>query len=93
MQTQTKQTSTPTAEITLPIEGMTCASCVGRVERALMDIPGVREVSVNLATERAHIRGTVDSDALVAAVAKAGYTARPVATGAGAGAGDDAAQE
>lgn len=56
-----------------------------------MDIPGVREVSVNLATERAHIRGSADSDALVAAVAKAGYTARPIDMGAAAG--DDAAQE
>ncbi|TDP63648.1 Au+-exporting ATPase [Bradymonas sediminis] len=90
-QSTSSDANTSTTQTTLPIEGMTCASCVGRVERALMDIPGVREVSVNLATERAHIRGSADSDALVAAVAKAGYTARPIDMGAAAG--DDAAQE
>ena len=37
------------------ITGMTCASCSGRVERALAGQPGVAQVSVNLATERAHI--------------------------------------
>ena len=42
--------------IILPIEGMTCASCVGRVERSLGKVEGVRSVSVNLATERADIR-------------------------------------
>ena len=40
----------------LAIEGMTCASCVGRVKKALARIPGVIEASVNLATERARIR-------------------------------------
>ncbi|MDF5809794.1 heavy metal-associated domain-containing protein [Pseudomonas aeruginosa] len=41
---------------------MTCASCVGRVERALKKVPGVREVSVNLASERAlDLLGAVDS--------------------------------
>ena len=39
--------------LTLPVEGMTCASCVGRVERALRAVPGVIEATVNLATERA----------------------------------------
>ena len=42
--------------ITLPIEGMTCASCVGRVERALNKTDGVLQASVNLATERAEVR-------------------------------------
>ncbi len=50
------------SSISLPIEGMTCASCVGRVEAALARIEGVDSVSVNLATERADIRqaGPVD---------------------------------
>ena len=39
----------------LGISGMTCASCVGRVERALRKVPGVQEASVNLATESARI--------------------------------------
>ena len=57
---------------------MTCASCVGRVERALKKVPGVREVSVNLASERAHLEllGAVDSQALLQAVEQAGYKAR-----------------
>ena len=40
----------------LPIEGMTCATCVTRVERALQAMPGVVEASVNLATEAASVR-------------------------------------
>ena len=61
----------------LPISGMTCASCAGRVERALGKVPGVQSVSVNLANERAHIEvlGQMDPDVLIAAVDKAGYTA------------------
>jgi len=64
-----------TAAISLPIEGMTCASCVGRVEAALAKVPGVDSVSVNLATERANIRfaGPVDRMALIQAVEKVGY--------------------
>ncbi|MBL8348292.1 MAG: heavy metal translocating P-type ATPase [Rubrivivax sp.] len=66
----------------LRIVGMTCASCVGRVEKALARVPGVLSASVNLATETAEItwagrgagRATVQA-ALVAAVAKAGYEA------------------
>ncbi|HLA16154.1 MAG TPA: heavy metal-associated domain-containing protein, partial [Candidatus Limnocylindrales bacterium] len=42
-------------ELVLPIEGMTCASCVNRIERFLKKTPGVEEASVNLATERATI--------------------------------------
>jgi Cu+-exporting ATPase len=61
----------------LPISGMTCASCAGRVERALGKVPGVQSVSVNLANERAHVevRGQMDPGVLIAAVDKAGYTA------------------
>ena len=61
----------------LPIGGMTCASCAGRVERALGKVPGVQSVSVNLANERAHVevQGQLDPAVLIAAVDKAGYTA------------------
>ena len=60
----------------LPIEGMTCASCVGRVERALQKMPGVVEASVNLATEAASVRSApgIGLADLRAAVEKAGYT-------------------
>ncbi|WPN98955.1 heavy metal translocating P-type ATPase [Pseudomonas sp. MUP55] len=66
----------PTA-FDLPIGGMTCASCAGRVERALGKVPGVQRVSVNLANERAHVEvvGQLDPGVLIAAVEKAGYTA------------------
>jgi Cu+-exporting ATPase len=66
-------------EFDLAIGGMTCASCVARVERNLSRVPGVRDVTVNLATEMAHLRapaGTAFS-ALVAAVDRAGYRATP----------------
>ena len=62
-----------TTTLTLPIEGMTCASCVGRVERALTAVPGVTEAAVNLATEKATIRGEADPAALIKAVEDAGY--------------------
>jgi copper ion binding protein len=66
----------------LRIEGMTCDSCVARVERALQAVPGVLSASVNLATEQAHverIKGAAGAAALMAAVAKAGYAAHVVA--------------
>tara|TARA_B100000446_G_scaffold74809_2_gene70680 strand:+ start:69517 stop:72048 length:2532 start_codon:yes stop_codon:yes gene_type:complete len=69
--------SVPASSIELAITGMTCASCVGRVERALSGVPGVQEATVNLATERANIRGHADLDTLLAAVANAGYEASP----------------
>ena len=63
------------AHLNLPILGMTCGSCVGRVEKALKAVPGVREVTVNIATERASVAAasTVPVPALAAAVQKAGY--------------------
>ena len=57
---------------------MSCASCVGRVERVLKAVPGVTEASVNLATGRARVTGVARLDALLAAVDKAGYPATPV---------------
>ena len=66
---------TKPATLSLPIEGMTCGSCVGQVERALSRVEGVGSVTVNLATERAdiHPTGEIDAAALVQAVEKAGY--------------------
>ncbi len=74
--------SVPSETIELAVEGMTCASCVGRVERALMAVPGVVEANVNLASERASVRGTADVQTLITAVADTGYTARPSGAGA-----------
>ncbi|MDO8278391.1 MAG: heavy metal translocating P-type ATPase, partial [Burkholderiaceae bacterium] len=62
--------------VDLQIEGMTCASCVARVERALKTVPGVTDASVNLATERAHVIGQADPAALIRAIEDAGYDAR-----------------
>jgi len=66
----------------LAIEGMTCASCVKRVEKALTAVPGVSLANVNLATERARVdydAGSADAQALVDAVARMGYAAHPIA--------------
>jgi Cu+-exporting ATPase len=62
-------------QLNLPIEGMTCASCVARVERALAGVPGVASASVNLATERAQLalEPAATLPALAAAVERAGY--------------------
>ncbi|WP_333994921.1 heavy metal translocating P-type ATPase [Burkholderia cepacia] len=85
--------STAPADLELDIDGMTCASCVGRVEKALAAVPGVARVAVNLATERAsvHGAGALDAAALIAAVTTAGYRASLAdASLAGATAGADA---
>lgn len=60
---------------TLSIEGMTCASCVGRVEKALKKVDGVASAAVNLATEKAVITSSqpIDRNTLVKAVERAGY--------------------
>jgi Cu+-exporting ATPase len=65
------------AAVTLRIEGMTCASCVGRVEKALKRVAGVDQVSVNLTTEEARIEGAADTASLISAVEDAGYEAAP----------------
>lgn len=62
----------------LRIEGMTCAACVARVEKALTAVPGVRTASVNLATEVARIDGAAPLAELIAAVEDTGYEASPV---------------
>jgi Cu+-exporting ATPase len=69
------------AEIQLPIEGMSCASCVNRIERFLRKTPGVAEASVNLATETATIRYLPELaglDELARAIEAAGYDVREV---------------
>ncbi|EMB7194636.1 heavy metal translocating P-type ATPase, partial [Pseudomonas aeruginosa] len=65
-------------QLDLAIGGMTCASCVGRVEKALLKVPGVLAATVNLASEAARVRvvsGAVAPAALIQAVAAAGYEA------------------
>ena len=71
--------SVPDDTITLDVTGMTCATCVGRVEKVLGRIPGTASVQVNLAAEQAIIhspRGLLDPKSLIDAVARAGYEAR-----------------
>ena len=64
----------PGRRMVLPVQGMTCASCVSHVEKALAQVPGVRKVAVNLATESAAVEGVdLDAAALTAAVSAAGY--------------------
>ncbi len=77
-------------DIQLQVEGMTCASCVSRVEKALLKVPGVDSASVNLATEKATVQSAtpVPLADLIGAVEKAGYVAREaVATPAAQAAG------
>ncbi|QOW46184.1 MULTISPECIES: heavy metal translocating P-type ATPase [Acinetobacter] len=73
-------TASPAIELT--IEGMTCASCVARVEKALKKVEGVQQANVNLATEQAWIQADahVSSDRLIQAVQKAGYDAKLVSS-------------
>jgi len=67
-----------TCTLTLPITGMSCASCVTRVEKAIARVPGVRSASINLATERAQVAldgpgAPATAQAVHAAVQRAGY--------------------
>ena len=69
----------PSAEATLSVGGMTCAACVGRVERALTETPGVASARVNLVTERATVRfdpAQVSVDALADTIERTGYDVR-----------------
>lgn len=80
------------ATATLAVSGMTCASCVARVERALRRAPGVIDAAVNLATERATVRYSPDETSpadLVRVVHDAGYEALEVREGEEAGAAKD----
>ncbi|MCS7173731.1 MAG: copper ion binding protein, partial [Armatimonadetes bacterium] len=69
--------------LVLPIEGMSCASCVANVEGALKELPGVRDVRVNLATEQATVDydpSAVDLQAMRRAVEEVGYGLRTATT-------------
>ncbi len=75
----TASTAAPSAEVQLPVEGMSCASCVNRIERFLRKTPGVAEANVNLATEVATVRylpEVAGLDELVRAIEAAGYEVR-----------------
>lgn len=63
------------SKIRLNISDMHCGSCVGKVEKALLAVPGVHSASVNLATEQAQVEGSAAAAALVAALQGAGYKA------------------
>ena len=88
MSTTSTATSTPPpvptprdvlTQVQIPVEGMTCAACQARVQRALSRVPGVEDASVNLLAHRASVRfdaTRVSPDALVAAIRKTGYEAR-----------------
>lgn len=70
----------PQERFRLAVSGMSCASCVGRVEKALRTVPGVATAAVNLAGESAEVTaplGSVDVAQLIAALRQAGYEARP----------------
>ncbi len=77
----------PVRSVELAIVGMTCASCVNRVEKALQRVPGVFNASVNLATERASVELAQDADQaaqlqhLITAVNAAGYSAQALDKG------------
>ena len=66
------------SSIQIPVEGMTCASCAGRIEKALRQVPGVQAASVNLATEQAQIEAdaAVTAAQLLEAIQRAGYGVR-----------------
>jgi Cu+-exporting ATPase len=73
---QTPPAAGATREITFPVTGMTCASCVRRIEKALGKVEGVKEASVNLATEKANVvydSSVASPEQMKAAVEKAGY--------------------
>ena len=77
----TNPVAQPAMTMTLAVGGMTCASCSGRVEKALRKVPGVVAAEVNLATEMAEVHASpnaVDAAALIVAIEKAGYTAHEV---------------
>ncbi len=64
------------SSLSFTITGMTCASCVRHVEKALSSVPGVSQADVNLATEAAHVQGeNLNPAALIRAVEEAGYGA------------------
>ena len=81
----------PEQTIELSVEGMTCASCVARVEKSIAKLPGVSTVSVNLANETAQVKGgAINAAELVRAVEKTGFGASVIEDVEAFGAADDA---
>lgn len=76
MSSQSSASRHSRSTLQLTVEGMSCASCVGRVERVLAAQPGVEQATVNLATERATIVGEVEGESVAQAVTAAGYPAK-----------------
>ncbi len=79
------------AQQTFAVTGMTCASCVRHVERALAEAPGVRAASVNLATSQATVEGTASYADLARVVEEAGYGLGQVSSSAPSGEAEDLA--
>jgi copper chaperone len=74
--------TTSTTHTLLRAEGFSCPSCVGKIEKQVGRLAGVADVKVNFASARIEVEhdpATASVEDLVAAVAKAGYTARPAA--------------
>ncbi|MGV2932160.1 heavy metal translocating P-type ATPase [Vreelandella venusta] len=78
MQTAEYEALTSAPQQRLLISGMTCAGCVNSVEKALANTPGVTNASVNFGTHTAQVTGNVEREALINAVAAAGYHAEPI---------------
>ena len=88
--------SVPEETVDLAVEGMSCASCAGRVERALLSVPGVLEAGINFATAGARVRlarGAATPADLARAVRAAGYAAKPLSPAIDAAAAADAGAE
>ncbi|UYO75624.1 heavy metal translocating P-type ATPase [Halomonas qinghailakensis] len=76
--TETSRSGSGNQQIRLAISGMSCASCVKSVQKALENTPGVETASVNFGTHTAQVFGHADSQALVDAVDSVGYSAEPI---------------
>ncbi len=83
-QAQTETETAPPVSMELGVGGMTCASCVARVEKVIAGLPGVVSAEVNLATEKAsvaYLPGALDPAVIGQAIEQAGYEAREVVDG------------
>jgi copper chaperone CopZ len=68
---------TPSKNLVLSVEGMTCMGCAGRLERTVKSAPGVESVEVTLEPGAVKVSGAVSEDELAALVVKAGFVPRP----------------